>query len=227
MRRRRGPEHAVSSEIVCKWPLPRRSDRDSISDPGRRELGCPHQSRTGRSSNLFERSTSQGFQCPFHLRGESGGVLPRIVCSVGRSAGRQGGRGRGSSVHEEYVGSSMGRRPDVRESRRSVCLSQRRLLRMGCSVRRRSRVPRHSRHARADVPRIRTSGSTDGWYKTVTNSANTQSVCLAFGQYLAMGHGSFTGFANRPNIIWINGGDTFPANGTEGALRALQILKGP
>jgi hypothetical protein len=69
-------------------------------------------------------------------------------------------------------------------------------------------------------------GAADGWYQTVTNSANTQTVCYAFGQYLAAGHGAFTGFATRPNLIWINGGDTMPPNGSEGALRALQVLKG-
>jgi hypothetical protein len=69
-------------------------------------------------------------------------------------------------------------------------------------------------------------GQYDGWYQTVTNGANTQAVCLAFGQYLARGHGAFTGFAQRPNILWIHGGDTMPPNGSEGALRALQVLKG-
>jgi hypothetical protein len=56
--------------------------------------------------------------------------------------------------------------------------------------------------------------------------ANDQSVCFALGQYLATGHGAFTGFASRPNIIWVNGGDMFPDNGSEGALRALQVLLG-
>jgi hypothetical protein len=69
-------------------------------------------------------------------------------------------------------------------------------------------------------------GQADGWWQTVINSANTQSVCFAFGQYLANGHGPFTGFKNRPNILWVNGGDTLPPNGSEGALRALQVLKG-
>jgi hypothetical protein len=69
-------------------------------------------------------------------------------------------------------------------------------------------------------------GANDGWYKTMMNSANTQSVCYAFGQYLANGHGAFTGFKNRSNIVWVEGGDTLPPNGSEGALRALQVLKG-
>jgi hypothetical protein len=69
-------------------------------------------------------------------------------------------------------------------------------------------------------------GAADGWYRTLTNATNTQGVCFAFGQYLANGHGTFTGFRNRPNIIWIHGGDTLPPNGSEAALRALQILKG-
>jgi hypothetical protein len=69
-------------------------------------------------------------------------------------------------------------------------------------------------------------GASDGWYQTLTNAVNTQSVCFAFGQYLATGHGTFTGFKSRANVIWVDGGDMAPANGSEGALRALQVLKG-
>jgi hypothetical protein len=69
-------------------------------------------------------------------------------------------------------------------------------------------------------------GAADGWLTTVTNSANTTGVCNAFGAYLANGHGAFTGFASRSNIIWICGGDTLPTNGGTGALRSLEILKG-
>jgi len=69
-------------------------------------------------------------------------------------------------------------------------------------------------------------GAADGWYNTVGNSANTQAVCFAFGQYLANGHGVFSGFKNRANLIWINGGDTLPPNGSEVALRSLKILQG-
>jgi len=69
-------------------------------------------------------------------------------------------------------------------------------------------------------------GAADGWYQTVANSANTQAVCFAFGQYLANGHGAFGGFKNRSNIIWVNGGDTLPPNGSEVALRSVKILQG-
>lgn len=69
-------------------------------------------------------------------------------------------------------------------------------------------------------------GDHDGWYKTLTQPANTQAVCFSFGQYLANGHGAFTGLKNRANIVWIEGGDTLPPNGSEGALRALKILEG-
>jgi hypothetical protein len=69
-------------------------------------------------------------------------------------------------------------------------------------------------------------GVTDGWYQTLTNAANTQAVANAFGRYLANGHGSFTGFKGRPNIIWVEGGDTIPVSGSEGSLRALQVLDG-
>lgn len=66
----------------------------------------------------------------------------------------------------------------------------------------------------------------DGWASTMTNAHNTQAVCQAFGNYLAVGHGSFTGFASRTNIIWCMGGDSLPANGSEEALRALKVLQG-
>ena len=69
-------------------------------------------------------------------------------------------------------------------------------------------------------------GAADGWYRTVGNAANTQAVCFAFGQYLANGHGAFTGFKNRGNIVWVNGGDTLPPNGSEVALRSVKILQG-
>jgi hypothetical protein len=69
-------------------------------------------------------------------------------------------------------------------------------------------------------------GASDGWYSTLMNSGNTRAVCNAYGQYLANGHGTFTGFKGRPNIIWVEGGDTLPGNGSEGALRALEVVKG-
>jgi hypothetical protein len=69
-------------------------------------------------------------------------------------------------------------------------------------------------------------GALDGWYQTLANTANTQSVCFAFGKYLATGHGAFTGFKSRSNVIWVDGGDMIPTNGSEGALRALQVLEG-
>ncbi len=69
-------------------------------------------------------------------------------------------------------------------------------------------------------------GAADGWYQTLINGVNTQTVMHDHGEYLANGHGVFSGFKNRPNIIWVNGGDTFPPNGSEGALRALAIVKG-
>ena len=70
------------------------------------------------------------------------------------------------------------------------------------------------------------SGAEDGWYQTLVNSVNTSGVCNTFGQYLATGHGTFTGFASRKNIIWIMGGDTLPANGGTAATRSLSVLQG-
>jgi hypothetical protein len=69
-------------------------------------------------------------------------------------------------------------------------------------------------------------GANDGWYQTLTNAGNTTTVCSNFGQYLANGHGVFTGFKDRPNIIWVAGGDMLPTNGSAGALRMKAILTG-
>jgi Protein of unknown function (DUF4038)/Putative collagen-binding domain of a collagenase len=66
----------------------------------------------------------------------------------------------------------------------------------------------------------------DGWSNTLENSTNTESVCFAFGQYLASGHGSFAGFAGQSNIIWLAGGDSLPSNGGTIAVNALAVLRG-
>ena len=39
-------------------------------------------------------------------------------------------------------------------------------------------------------------GAQDGWWRTMTNAANTQAVSFAFGQYLG------NRYKNVPNIIW-------------------------
>jgi hypothetical protein len=70
------------------------------------------------------------------------------------------------------------------------------------------------------------SGNHDGWAQTILNTSNTTTVCNTFGQYLANGHGTFSGYKNRKNILWIVGGDTLPGNGSTLALRALEVLKG-
>jgi hypothetical protein len=69
-------------------------------------------------------------------------------------------------------------------------------------------------------------GATDGWWQTLTNSANTQAVHNTFGQYLANGHGTFGGFKGQGNIIWVLAGDTMPTNGSEGALRIKNLVQG-
>jgi hypothetical protein len=69
-------------------------------------------------------------------------------------------------------------------------------------------------------------GATDGWYQTVLNSANTTTVMTGFGTYLANGHGVFGGLKNKPNIIWVEGGDMFPSSGSTGETRAHKVLEG-
>ena len=69
-------------------------------------------------------------------------------------------------------------------------------------------------------------GAQDGWWQTLVNSGNTQAVCNTFGQYLANGNGTFAGFKNQSNIVWVCGGDYLPPNGAEGSLRMKKILQG-
>ena len=63
-------------------------------------------------------------------------------------------------------------------------------------------------------------GATDGWWQTLTNTQNTQTVCHTFGLYLGNRYKSF------PNIIWDCGTDMFPSPGSEGETRFHKILQG-
>lgn len=65
-------------------------------------------------------------------------------------------------------------------------------------------------------------GSADGWYTTIGNSANTQSVMQAFGTYCA----SIARQYNINNIIWSFGTDTFPVSGSEEETRILKMHDG-
>ncbi len=69
-------------------------------------------------------------------------------------------------------------------------------------------------------------GASDGWYQTLTNAANTQSVCQTYGQYLCNGHGTFAGLKNQGNLVFVFGGDTFPPVGSEAAARMKKICTG-
>ncbi|HYV65843.1 MAG TPA: DUF4038 domain-containing protein [Myxococcales bacterium] len=75
------------------------------------------------------------------------------------------------------------------------------------------------------------SGSQQGWWSELTNSANTAAKCRAFGQYLATGNpaGGFNGFKDKANVIWVVGGDRFPGSdpAPESAeTRLLAVLQG-
>lgn len=74
-------------------------------------------------------------------------------------------------------------------------------------------------------------GAGDGWWLTLTNAGNTQTVAFNFGKYLAQGNGgSFAGFKLKKNVIWEDGVDMTPsveAGATaEGTLRYEQIILG-
>ena len=48
----------------------------------------------------------------------------------------------------------------------------------------------------------------DGWWTDLTNSANTTGVCTNFGAYIAVGSGgTFSGFSQNQNIMWVEGSD--------------------
>lgn len=70
------------------------------------------------------------------------------------------------------------------------------------------------------------SGAADGWYQTLSNTGNTQTVCNTFGQYLANGSTVFAGFKTLSNLVLFVGGDTFPAVSSEAAARVKQMLQG-
>jgi len=63
-------------------------------------------------------------------------------------------------------------------------------------------------------------GFDDGWWQTLNNSVNTQTVSYGFGQYLG------NRYKNVPNLIWEMGVDMLPAPGSEGEQRAHRMLEG-
>ena len=70
----------------------------------------------------------------------------------------------------------------------------------------------------------------NSWWTDLIDTPNTQAVCLAYGMYLANGHGTFGGLKGKKNIIWIEGSDMGQSSSvkptTEGEARALKIMQG-
>lgn len=63
-------------------------------------------------------------------------------------------------------------------------------------------------------------GSNDGWWRTINNTQNTQSVCLGFGTYLG------NRWKNHHNLIISLGTDMFPVSGSENSARFKKIIQG-
>src|SRR5262249_48572627 len=78
-------------------------------------------------------------------------------------------------------------------------------------------------------PYLGIGGGTEGWWLDLTNGVNTSAVCFGFGQYLANGHGIFSGFKGKQNILWVVGGGQTPPRSpapASGESRPLAILQG-
>jgi Protein of unknown function (DUF4038)/Putative collagen-binding domain of a collagenase len=69
-------------------------------------------------------------------------------------------------------------------------------------------------------------GHSEGWYNELTSAANTQTVCHAFGQYLANGRGAFGGLKKYPNVMWTWGADWHFTTDVEARDRLHQIAQG-
>ncbi|MCU1240425.1 MAG: hypothetical protein JWO71_1151 [Candidatus Acidoferrum typicum] len=63
-------------------------------------------------------------------------------------------------------------------------------------------------------------GGAEGWWSTLTNAANTQTVCYNFGFYVGKR------YKNRANILWVIGGDFTPPPGSEGEKRLQKFMQG-
>ena len=63
-------------------------------------------------------------------------------------------------------------------------------------------------------------GGREGWWEALISEVNSREVCFRFGQYLG------ARFRNRPNLIWLAGGDFAPPPGSEGERRHWEILRG-
>ena len=63
-------------------------------------------------------------------------------------------------------------------------------------------------------------GGPEGWWSALTNNLNTQQVCYNFGLYVGKR------YKNRPNILWVIGGDFTPPAGSEGEKRLHKFMEG-
>ena len=63
-------------------------------------------------------------------------------------------------------------------------------------------------------------GGREGWWEVLNASGNTREVCAAFGRYLG------GRFRDRPNVLWLAGGDFAPPPGSEGEARHLALVEG-
>src|SRR5712664_1088597 len=64
------------------------------------------------------------------------------------------------------------------------------------------------------------SGGPEGWWSALTNRFNTPEVCYRFGLYIGRR------YKNRPNILWVIGGDFTPPPGSEGEKRLHKFMEG-
>jgi len=63
-------------------------------------------------------------------------------------------------------------------------------------------------------------GGREGWWQELTSEANTRAVSAGYGRYLG------ARFRDRPNLLWLAGGDFAPPPGSEGEARAFALLQG-
>ena len=63
-------------------------------------------------------------------------------------------------------------------------------------------------------------GGEEGWWQPLNAPVNTREVCAAYGRHLG------ARFRERPNVIWLAGGDFAPPPGSEGEARHAAIVEG-
>jgi hypothetical protein len=63
-------------------------------------------------------------------------------------------------------------------------------------------------------------GGPEGWWEALNGVENTREVCAGFGRYLG------ARFRNRPNVLWLAGGDFAPPPRSEGEARHLALFAG-